>query len=155
MNINLQKYLCHSILGFLMAIGSSSAFAGAEVYHDTNYYAACFDFPSADNPHTFCETENTVWTKIETPSGNVIYKAKREMTQSYTSLGEATPYFENVVSSKLHTVKKADDLEDHVYLYSAATEVCIAGSRKITTNEYRFVNGRVVRENTVIEQIPC
>ena len=155
MNINLQKYLCHSILGFLMAMGSSSAFAGAEVYHDTTTDGECIDYPLATNPHTFCWEYKAVWTKVETPSGNVIYKSKGDYTESYSNLGEATPYFETVDNRKLHTVKKAGSSEDHVYLYSTTSEFCNNGSRNIVTYDYRFVNGRVVRENTRDEQIPC
>ena len=155
MNIKLQHYLYHSILGFFMVVGSSSTFAAAEVYHETYIDGECIDYPYEDTPHTYCWEYKGIWTSVETPSGNVIYHFKGDYTESYSHLGETTAYFEIVDNRRLHTVKKAGGFEDHVYLNSTTSEFCNSGLRVITTSDYRFVNGQVVRENTIYEQLPC
>lgn len=164
MNIKLQQYLYHSILGFLLVIGSSPTFAAADVEQYVINDGECFDYPDATHPHAVCWKERSIVSEIKTPSGNTIYQMNGEVTDTYHHLTiispdkyvmEQEPYDISINKHVLRTVKKAGDTGDHVFIDILTSGTCNHGNTRITTIERRFIGGDVIRDKTEYESLSC
>ncbi len=151
-------------LVLLVFFANKSIANGADVYHDNWIYTPqCFEGSYTDNygnfvEYKYCYEAKGTWHRVDTPSGNTIYKYKGNdnytdnvsingVENNYSSTSEIK-YNYLFKNGDTHVVK---DSSSYVYK-SETSNYCVV----YTSNyEFQFVNGDVIRQEVDFIAEPC